>query len=137
MGEVVDPELADIAASWASQIDDEAAVLRRRAEHGRDLRRRADLVRLTDALGAVARTLRSIAAAGRDGASEMEPALEPVREERARAVALAWSFRLRNAAEDAQALALELEHAAEVLDSITHGDGGHAVKVLLDRSAMA
>lgn len=107
--EILDFELTEYARNWAADLDDEAGRLAKRAD--RDPRAAPeDLSRLVRALVGSSALLR-----GADGVLPVEG----IQDDKVRACAIAWAFRLRNAASDAQQLADVLEAAADVLERAT------------------
>ncbi len=113
MKEILDHELTEYAKNWAADLEDEAGRLARRADRdgrGHD----EDTIRLVRALAESAAMLR--------GADGVMP-IEPIEAERMRACAIAWAWRLRNAAADANDIALILDSAADVLELAGAAEG--------------
>lgn len=111
--EIIDRDLAQYAADWASDLDDEAGKLARRLEVETDAAYRLDMVRLIATLREAGALLK-----GMPGA---EPAIanddEAIGDEVLRACARAHAFHLRNAASDAERLARLLVTAAAILEA--------------------
>lgn len=113
--EILDRELAQYAADWAGDLDDEAGKLARRMEVENDPAFRLDLVRLIAALREAGALLRGMPL----GDAPLPNHGEEISEEVLRACARAFAFHLRNAASDAQRLVAVLQNAAIVLESNT------------------
>lgn len=130
MSEIVDQELAEYAATWAADLDDDADELRRRAERVRGRARRQDLLRLMEVLLDTARLLKD-----GSGPEILGRAFDPIQDGELKAFARAWAFKLRNAAQDAEILRELLIAAAVVLDEAADPSGPKSL--IPDRPALA
>lgn len=114
--EIIDRELAQYAADWASDLDDEAGKLSRRMESEQDVEFRLDLVRLIATLREAGALLK-----GPKGSSVQSDG-DAITDDVLRSCARAHAFHLRNAANDAEQLAALLSRAAAILEANAGAD---------------